>query len=234
MFLAASLAVHGGVGVSGAWLAHHAKAPPASPTATFAGETFDIAPVDDSPRETAPVTTDVQDEQPGVAEVAHARPKLEAHGDNHSAAIETPLTYGALGDRSASSVIVAVSRGFPQAASTDEVWQTEPFGDEGSATLQIELAEDGSMARWSLGPGASTALRQAMVRTMSLIEKRTFIAKGAVTKLRISARVTADAVRDGTDAVYAIHSEHEGDAASAYFSLSSGRRIDLVIDTVSR
>jgi hypothetical protein len=233
MFLVASLALHGGAGISGVWLAHHAKVPTPTPTMpTFAGETFDIAPADDSPRETVPVTTNVEDERSGVAEVAHARPKLETHGDNHAAAIEPPLTYGALGDRSASSVIVAVSRGFPQAASTDQVWQTEPFGDEGSATLEIELAEDGSMARWSLGQGASAALRQAMVRTMSLIGSRTFIAKGAVTKLRISARVTADAVRDGTDAVYAIHSEHEGDTASAYFSLSSGRRIDLVIGPV--
>jgi hypothetical protein len=36
-------------------------------------------------------------------------------------------------------------------------------------------------------------------------------------------------VRDGSDAVYAIHAEHEGPKASAYFSLSMGRRIDLVI-----
>jgi hypothetical protein len=228
MFLAASLALHAGAGVSGVWLARHAKAP-ATKAPTFAGETFDIAPVDDSPRETVPVTTDVANEQPGASEPAHARPKLETHGDNHSASAEAPLTYGAVGDRSASSVIVAVSRGFPQAASTDIVWRTEPFGDAGAATLEIEIAEDGSLVRWNLGPGASGALRQAMVRTMAFIESRTFVARGRVTKLHISGRVTADAVRDGTDAVYAIHSEHEGDDASAYFSLSSGRRVDLVI-----
>jgi hypothetical protein len=228
MFLAASLALHAGLGVSGVWLARHAKLP-ATPPPTCAGETFDIAPVDDSPRETVPVMTDIATEQPGVGEASHPRPKLETHGDNHSASAEPPLTYGAVGDRSAASVIVAVSRGFPQAASTDVVWRTEPFGDAGSATLEIEIAEDGSLVRWSLGPGASAALRQAMVRTMAFIESRTFIARGRVTKLHISGRVTADAVRDGTDAVYAIHSEHEGDAASAYFSLSSGRRVDLVI-----
>jgi hypothetical protein len=48
----------------------------------------------------------------------------------------------------------------------------------------------------------------------------------------VSAHVTTDATRDGIDAVYAIHSEHDGPSASAYFSLSVGRRVDLAITPV--
>ena len=64
---------------------------------------------------------------------------------------------------------------------------------------------------------------------MGLVGGRTFLAHGPSTKLHLAARVTADAVRDGSDAVYAIHAEHEGPNASAYFSLAIGRRVDLVI-----
>jgi hypothetical protein len=228
LFLGASLVVHVGLGLSGVWLAHRSKADVSAPTKpTFVGETFDIAPAVEGPRETEPVNT-AEDERRGASDTVRLRPRLESHGTGAPAS-EIPLTYGALGDRSASSVLVALSRGFPQAASTDPIWRTVPLGDAGSATLEIELAEDGSMVRWNLGSGASTALRQAMVRTMALIGGRGFIARGAVTKLHVTASVTADAVRDGSDAVYAIHSEHEGDTASAYFSLSSGRRVDLVI-----
>ncbi len=234
-FLAASLVVHGGVGLSGVWLSHRTltDVPTVSDghvreaTPTFAGETFVIAHLDEGPQEVAPIEAPPVVRDVGPAEMAVARPRPQVHGTNGG--VEAPLTYGAVGDRSAASVLVALSRGFPQAASTDPIWRTAAFGDAGSATLEIELAEDGTLARWSLGPGASTGLRQAMVRTMDLIGGRTFVAAGRITRLHVSARVTADAVRDGADAVYAIHSEHEGETASAYFSLSSGRRVDLVI-----
>ena len=229
LFLTASLLVHGAIGGGGALLArraHHRE----EPKVVFAGETFEIQAFRDQP---APMPSIVaarvvhaEDQGPTPA----ARPRLATRGEPSSEkTVEAPLTYGAMGDRSATTLIVAVARGFPQAASTDPVWRTVPFGDAGDATLQIDLEADGTLARWSLGPGASPALRQAMVRTMAFVSGRSFIARGAVTKLRLSARVSADAVRDGSDAVYAIHSEHEGDHASAFFSLASGRRVDLVI-----
>ncbi len=234
VFLTASLLVHGGLFGSGAWLTKraHEKQANSNPKVAFVGETFEIA--DDEQQKTVPDSVSVPDSVPvpvpdSVSDSV-TRPRVATHGDPTSVhAPEVPLTFGALGDRSAVDVTVALVRGFPQAASTDPVWRAVPFGDAGTAILEIDLAEDGTLARWSLGSGASPALRQAFVRTMAFIGGRTFIARGAVTKLRVSARVTADAVRDGDDAVYAIHSEHDGPNASAYFSLSSGRRIDLVL-----
>lgn len=230
LFLTASLLVHGAIGGGGAWLARHAREKElAAPKPVFAGETFDIASVEERGAAVAPrVVAAPAPTQEGSGESAAPRAHLATHAATAPAA-EVPFTFGAMGDRTATSIIVAVARGFPQAASTDPIWRTAAFGDAGEATLEVELEADGSLARWSLGPGASPALRQAMVRTMALVSGHAFVARGAVTKLRLAARVSADAVRDGTDAVYALHSEHEGDRASAFFSLSSGRRVDLTI-----
>lgn len=177
------------------------------------------------------VVREPDEQHAGETETAHPKPHLAIPGGVTSQAhsVDVPLTYGALGDRSAVDVTIALARGFPQAASTDPIWRTVPFGDAGMATMEIDLEPDGTLARWSLGAGASPALRQAVTRTMAFIGSRTFLAHGATTKLTVSAHVSADAVRDGNDAVYAIHSEHDGPRASAYFSLASGRRIDLTI-----
>jgi hypothetical protein len=234
LFLTASLAIHVGLGVGGAWVGKHARDVHDDPKPALAGETFDIARLEQPPIEQQTEQPD-PDEQTEVGIGLGTRvtiPRAATTRVAPVAPLDVPLTYGAVGDRSASSILVTLARGFPQAASTDGIWRTVPFGDAGSATMEIELSEDGTVARWSVGPGASLALRQAMVRTMSLVGGRPFIARGPTTKLHIEARVTADAVRDGDDAVYAIHSEHEGDKASAYFSLTSGRRVDLVITTV--
>jgi hypothetical protein len=234
LFLTASVAIHVGIGVGVLRVGAHSKDVHDVPKPALAGETFDIASVETA-AETAGIATTAQPERVTTEPAEAARPIVPpGHRASRAGApeVEVPLTYGAVGDRSASSIIVTLSRGFPQAASTDAVWQTVAFGDAGSATMEVELAEDGTVSRWSLGAGASPALRQGMVRTMSLVGGRTFIARGAVTKLHVEARVTTDAVRDGSDAVYAVHSEHEGDTASAYFSLAIGRRVDLVITTI--
>lgn len=239
VFLFASVVLHAGLG-GGVLLASRAQnGENREPRPVFVGETFDIQSTEERPArspELAALPPATTDEQAGVtsrsrsrSDAPSARPHLATQGNGAASAIESPLDFGAMGDRSATSPIVAVARAFPQAASTDPLWRDVPFGAAGDATLEIDLEQDGTLARWSLGAGASPALRQGIVRTMALIGARSFVARGAVTKLRLSVRVSADAVRDGTDAVYAIHSEHEGDHASAFFSLSSGRRIDLVI-----
>jgi hypothetical protein len=232
VFLTASLLVHAGTFGAGTLIAKRAAEKKVEPRVTFAGETFEIAN-DDDPKPEAIADDEIVQKRAAPEEnavVARPHAHIATRGDDaHHESVEAPLTYGALGDRSAVDVTVAVARGFPQAASTDPIWRTTPLGDAGSATLEIELESDGTLARWSLGPGASMALRQAFVRTMAFIGGRTFLAHEATTKLHVSARVTTDAVHDGGDAVYAIHAEHEGDHANAYFSLSSGRRIDLVI-----
>ena len=231
VFLTASLLLHVAAGGGGAWLARRARAQnELAPKVVFAGETFDIQAIQDRPAPSPSVVAPPVRNHEEHAAAPAPRPRLATRGDSSSEkTVEAPLTYGAMGDRSATTLIVAVARGFPQAASTDPVWRGVPFGDAGEATLQIDLEADGTVARWSLGPGASPALRQAMLRTMAFIGGRSFVSRGAVTKLRLAARVSADAVRDGSDAVYAIHSEQEGDHASAFFSLASGRRVDLVI-----
>ncbi len=232
VFLTASVLLHGALGGGGAWLAKRARdaeRAKVEPKPIFTGETFDIATAsEDQPREVvATEPTEKSDEH--AAEPVRPRLHATSHGQGTAASVEVPLAYGALGDRSAVDVTVALARGFPQAASPDPIWRTVPLGDAGSALLEIDLAEDGTLARWSLGAGASPALRQAITRTMAFIGGRTFLARGPTTKLHVSARVGSDAVRDGADAVYAIHSEHEGQSASAYFSLAIGRRVDLVI-----
>jgi len=238
-FLFGSLLLHGAAGGGAAWLAHRARAAEQATRAdtrpAFAGESFDIAAATERAEEqTAAVQPDRDDAKEHEVD---ALPKLERR--RHAATLGTaatsapaadePPTYGATGDRSAIDVVVAISRGFPQAASTDPVWSTVPLGPAGEATMEIELDANGTLLRWSLDAGASPALRQGMVRTMALVGGRAFLAHGAVTKLKVSARVSTDAVRDGADSVYALHSEHEGKDASAYFSLSMGRRIDLVL-----
>ncbi len=237
VFLTASLVAHVGMFGTGAWLAKHTAKKDTAPKVVFAGETFDIAEEENRREETPEVVNDVTERAaPHEDDALTPRPRahVAARGDRASShEVDVPLTYGALGDRSAADVMVSIARGFPQAASTDPIWKTVAFGDAGSAILEIEIEPDGTLARWSLGQGASAALRQAFARTMAFIGSRTFLARSAVTKLRVTARVSTDAVRDGADAVYAIHSEHEGQRASAYFSLSSGRRIDLTIAPVT-
>jgi hypothetical protein len=231
-FLTASLAIHagfGGVAYVVSKIPHLDHGVVAKPT--FSGETFDVSREStESPREvvTDPAPETKTDEQ-ATEPVRLARPHVATHAENTTAGAEIPLTYGALGDRSAVDVTVALARAFPQAASPDLEWRTVPLGDAGSAILDIEIEEDGTLARWGLGAGASPALREGVRRTMAFIGGRTFLARARATRLHVSARVSTDATRDGADAVYAIHAEHEGPNASAYFSLSVGRRVDLVI-----
>jgi hypothetical protein len=234
VFLGLSLLLHVGMGGMATWASRRSHDDHAKPKPAFAGETFDVAGVVEE-RVAAPITGTAAPEiaAPGETARAIANPAApHAASTTNAPAVDVPLTYGAVGDRSASSVLVTLARGFPQAASTDDIWKTVALGDAGTATMEVELAEDGTVARWSLGQGASLALRQGIVRTMQLVGGRAFIARGAITRLKVEGRVTTDAVRDGPEAVYAIHSEHDGDKASAYFSLSTGRRIDLVLTVV--
>src|SRR5437016_3845859 len=107
-FLTASLAIHAGAGgvayvVSKIPHADHAPKP------AFAGETFEIAAAsDESTREvvTEPAPQTKTDEQ-ATEPVRVARPRVATHGENTTSGASVPLTYGALGDRSAASVTIA-------------------------------------------------------------------------------------------------------------------------------
>jgi hypothetical protein len=84
------------------------------------------------------------------------------------------------------------------------------------------------MYKADLAPGGSEALRRGVERTIAFIKGRTFTAGAPVIRLRISARVSPDAVHDGLHGdVFAIGASGEGH--TAFFALSIGRRIDIEI-----
>jgi hypothetical protein len=128
-------------------------------------------------------------------------------------------------------VAVAFTRTFPQAASTDRLWESAAFGDAGSADLSFEIADDGTLVSWSVSGGApGAALKSAIDRTMSLVNGRTFVGSGRVTKLRLTAQVSPDQVHDGLHGdVFAVGGSYTGGLGSAFFALSIGRRVDLTV-----
>jgi hypothetical protein len=234
-FLVGSLAIHGILGGTGVWLVRHPAATSSRPTestkeASLAGDSFDIA----SEAREAPIETLSTTAEPTTDEATKpisAPPRRRTTGDSSESARATlpPATFGAVGDRSATLLLPAIARGFSEAASTDPAWRGVSLGDAGSATLEVELDDEGRMLRWSLGAGATPAMRQGFVRTMALIGGRSFIARGQTTKLAVSVHVTTDAVREGGESVYALHTESDGPVGNSYFSLSVGRRVDLTL-----
>jgi hypothetical protein len=77
----------------------------------------------------------------------------------------------------------------------------------------------------------SPALRRGIDRTLVLLGGRTFTARGAVTKLRITARVSPNDVHDGLHGdVFALSGgSFAGDTGTAFFALpgASARRVDV-------
>ncbi|MDB4939351.1 MAG: hypothetical protein JWP87_6323 [Labilithrix sp.] len=150
-------------------------------------------------------------------------PADSAPGSTGSAA-----TYGAVGDRSATDLAKAFTRDFPQAASGDPVWRSAPLGAAGEATLVLTLDDSGHIADVQVLGAPSAALAQGIRRTMSLIRGRPFVARSKVTKLRLTATVSADTVHDGLHGdVFAIGGSFAEGEGAAFFALNVGRRIDL-------
>jgi hypothetical protein len=136
--------------------------------------------------------------------------------------------FGAVGDRSAADLARAFTRDFPQAASGDRIWRTAPLGSAGEATLLLTLDDSGHIADVQVVGAPSGPLAQGIRRTMALIKGRPFIARSKVTKLRLSATVSADTVHDGLHGeVFAIGGSFAEGEGSAFFALNVGRRIDL-------
>jgi hypothetical protein len=136
--------------------------------------------------------------------------------------------FGAVGDRSAADLAKAFTRDFPQAASGDPVWRTAPLGAAGEVTVVLTLDDSGHIADVQVVGNASGPLAQGIRRTMSLIRGRPFVARSKVTKLRLTATVSADTVHDGLHGdVFAIGGSFAEGEGSAFFALNVGRRIDL-------
>ncbi len=238
LFFGLSAALHGAV-FTGVWLRPRAKAV-ADPTPVLTGDTFDVtevieqapppppAQVDPEPQATAPTRA--------VAPPRHAAAVATAAGSGTATApTPPPLTYGAVGERAAVAVAVAFTRAFPQASSGDAVWASVPFGDAGSADITFRIEADGKLAHYTVSGDASPALRRAIVRTMALIDGRSFVATGPVTHLHVSSRVSPDAVHDGLHGdVFAIGGTFTSGEGSAFFALSIGRRVDVTVRESAR
>jgi hypothetical protein len=206
------------------------------------GDTLDVepAPVETSEEEvTAPAETATAAAPSAPSGgPAPASNRLSASAASPGAvaqpiAAHAPL-FGAVGVRFASDLATTFTRAFPQAASADPVWASAPLGVASSAEVTLVLDEDGHLERSTVTGSPSAALRHGIDRTMALLGTgRAFTAHGAVTRIRITSRVTRDDVHDGLHGdVFALSGgSFSGDVGNAFFALpptsGPGRRIDV-------
>jgi hypothetical protein len=241
-FAAASLTLHvAAVGLVRARGA--ARAPTFEPSAqTLAGETLDVEPpapdpgVDSTPAPDTPSPSPAPAPTPPAHAPAPARsptPDLPASPASPAApGGARPALFGAVGVRYATDLATSFTRAFPQAASADAVWSTVAFGSAGTADLSLTIDDAGHLTGHAIAGSPSPALRRGIERTLALLGPRTFTARGALTRLRVSARVGKDDVHDGLHGdVFALSGgSFSGDVGTAFFALPAaggGRRIDV-------
>ena len=232
---------------------HAPPKPDADPPPQNAGETFELpapetaavplANASPSPNETAasePIELPDAPAAPEPPRRGRAAPRASHEGrpsaghasqtkaEAANGSTGSTALYGAVGDRSAADLSKAFTRDFPQAASGDPIWRTASLGDAGVATVSLTLDESGHIADVQVAGNPSGPLAQGIHRTMTLIKGRPFTSKGRVTKLRISATISADSVHDGLHGdVFAIGGSFADGEGSAFFALNIGRRVDL-------
>ncbi|HEX3772136.1 MAG TPA: hypothetical protein VHV30_14770, partial [Polyangiaceae bacterium] len=229
--------------------AHEAQAPKQAfdPSSQgIAGETLDVEPAPPAPEESdwTPVPVEALPQATPAPPVTAAPgpgprpPRLSGasattSSDQPSAAAH-PQLYGAVGVRFAGDLATTFTRAFPQAASADPIWPTVAFGVTSTAELTLVLDEDGHLARSTIGGAPSLALRRGIERTLILLgTSRPFTAHGAVTRMRLTSRVSRDDVHDGLHGdVFALSGgSFSGDVGNAFFALppasGPGRRVDL-------
>jgi hypothetical protein len=214
---------------------------------TLAGDTLEVErdqpPADEAEDEPAIAVTDlpVAPAPPASPQPAFQRAST-ASTPAHAAATASPepppkpALFGAVGVRSASDLATTFTRAFPQAASADPVWASAPFGPMGSALVTLTLDDDGHIDRTEIGGSPSPALRRGIERTLVLLGRsRPFTAHGAVTSMRVTARLSRDDVHDGLHGdVFALSGgSFAGDVGNAFFALppkdGPGRRLDLEV-----
>ena len=241
-FVVVSLGLHAG----GAVALHRGRAvqpPTFEPTPqTLAGDTLDVEPpppVSADEDETTPAPSPVP-AAPGAPKTApapaanHGLAATAAAPGGAVAVAARPAEFGAVGVRSASDLATTFTRAFPQAASADPVWTEAAFGATSTAELTLVLDDEGHLARTTVTGSPSLALRRGIDRTLALLGTgRAFTAHGAVTKIRLTSRVSRDDVHDGLHGdVFALSGgSFSGDVGSAFFALpptaGPGRRIDV-------
>jgi hypothetical protein len=245
LFVAMSLGLHGTAAI--ALRALHrddAMAAPAfdpsSPALT--GDTLDVEPVAAAPAdedETAPAPSPAP-AQPSAPRSAptpagdHGATSAASPPGGAAAVAARPALFGAVGVRFASDLATTFTRAFPQAASADPIWTEAPFGAASTAELTLVLDDEGHLSRATITGSPSPALRRGIDRTMALLGTgRAFTARGAVTKIRLTSRVSRDDVHDGLHGdVFALSGgSFSGDVGNAFFALppaaGPGRRVDV-------
>jgi hypothetical protein len=245
VFAAVSLAVHvGAFGVGALRAQRHTAERAFDPTSqTLSGETLDVEPpAPDSEAavdtETTPQPSPPATRGPAVAAPPPRTPSHLVPGDHPSTAPAAaaggppPALYGAVGVRFATDIATTFTRAFPQAASADAVWASVSLGSAGTADVTLQLDEGGHLVGSSIGGSPSPALRRGIERTLALLGPRTFVAHGATTRLRVTARVSHDDVHDGLHGeVFALSGgSFTGNVGTAFFALpqaGGGRRIDV-------
>lgn len=248
------LSIGAHVAIAGAVLAPHGRPsePPGDPAPALAGETFELPAPDtqEAPLANAsPAPDDLGAPAPSEAADAPARPvpprtgkhatrpsnagrpsagrPTQGDGDEGGSS-GSGLVYGAVGDRSATDLLTAITHGFAQGASGDPAWRSAPIGSAGEATLVLTLDESGHLEGEQLLGSPSPALASGIRRTLALVRGRPFVAKGKVTKLHLVANVSTDSVHDATGGdVFAIGRSVAGGEGHGWFALAIGRRIDL-------
>lgn len=254
-----SLALHGAAAVGLRVATRGGKSaeapPPADPMPAFAGETFELpAPptTDDAPLANASPSPDTNAASTPIdVGDAPARPKPPSHAKpaarpsnqgrpsgGHAVGAETGQAggtggaslYGAVGDRSAVGLGAAFTRAFSQVASADPTWRNAPFGAAGEATVTITLDETGHIESHSITGTPSAALAGSVRSIITLIKGRPFVAKGRVTQLVVSAKVTAGTPGGDPNSILEIGvTPFEGNTGTAWFVLGIGRRVDLIL-----
>jgi len=205
--------------------------------APLLGETLDVdeaAPAEEEAQNGAEDQASEESSRGGEAAVRARRPsRAGSRGPAGGEAHPPPALFGAVGVRYATDLATTFTRAFPQAASADGVWNSTAFGSAGTADLTLVLDDAGHLVSHAIGGAPSPALRRGIERTLLLMGPRAFTARGATTRLRVTARVTSDAVHDGLHGdVFALSGgSFSGDLGTAFFALPGaggpGRRIDV-------
>jgi hypothetical protein len=210
------------------------------------GETVEI--VAPPPSETAdtPLATAGTDTPSSTPALGNAPAPSVPRGSSRRSANQSkpvasvPALFGAVGERSATDLVATFVRAFPQAASADPIWSSALLGTAGT-NIALVLDDTGHLARIAIAASMTTppsadlpsALRRGIDRTVGILGGRLFTSRGAVTRLRITARLSLDELHDGLHGdVFALSGgSFSGDVGSAFFALPStsgrGRRVDV-------
>jgi len=169
---------------------------------------------------------------------ANASAPTPSRSSAPTAGAPTPL-FGAVGVAYATDLATTFTRAFPQVGSADAAWTTVPFGGAGAADVTLTLDAAGHLASSAVDGDPPSALRRDLERTLAVLGPRTFTAREAATRLRVTARVSPDDVHDGLHGdVFALSGgSFSGDTGAAFFALpaaggAAGRRVDVRVRLV--